>query len=584
MANRFIIEIRTKGFKGAVEDLDQLKKKTDQYSKSGKQMRLSTTGLRTSLGKLRNNLLLVTFAFGGLTVAVNRAVEAYRKQIEAETKLRASLRNVSSASEDGADKLIQLAAALQQTTTFADEHIIAGQAMLATFQLNEDAIAGLTERMLDMAVAQGTGGDGLTTIALQLGKAFTGQVGALSRSGVLIDRAALSSARASGATKEFAFLVGELDKNFKGLAQELGTTTIGQLDQLRNEISDMNEEMGRIALPVELMLEKIKKIFFQGISFQIMFWQEWSRISEGGIGDLLKIPEALEATTKRLHEMEKEASKPGFGAGKIPENLQKTIDLLREQAQWAKISGIELGKGVTSTTILTQKQIEGLARANELRRQQMVVDADINAQRKIHAEIDNLSKQEEFKDLEVTLAQRTKLLGLEIKSQQIKDAIRQAELKAGADLLNNLGRLAGTQKGFAMAAARLAQASAIIDTFAGANKAFAQGGVLGFFTGASIVAAGLANVKEIQNQIAEMGSAKHGADFVTSGPQMMMVGEGSGPEHVQVTPLVDRNIDGPQGGGVTINISGGVVQDDYVRNTLIPAINKATGTGAKLNA
>ena len=81
-----------------------------------------------------------------------------------------------------------------------------------------------------------------------------------------------------------------------------------------------------------------------------------------------------------------------------------------------------------------------------------------------------------------------------------------------------------------------------------------------------------------------MQGAKHGADFITSGPQMMMVGEGSGPEHVQITPLVDSNINGPQGGGaVTINISGGVVQEDYVRNELIPAINRATGTGAKLN-
>jgi len=35
---------------------------------------------------------------------------------------------------------------------------------------------------------------------------------------------------------------------------------------------------------------------------------------------------------------------------------------------------------------------------------------------------------------------------------------------------------------------------------------------------------------------------------------------------------------------MTINISGGVVDDDYVRNTLIPALNKATGMGARINA
>ena len=94
----------------------------------------------------------------------------------------------------------------------------------------------------------------------------------------------------------------------------------------------------------------------------------------------------------------------------------------------------------------------------------------------------------------------------------------------------------------------------------------------------------MANVSLIEKQLAEMQGAKHGADFVTSGPQMMMVGEGSGPEHVQVTPLVDRNINGPQGGGITINIMGGVVHDDYIRNELIPALNKAVSLGAEINA
>ncbi len=189
--------------------------------------------MRRELGKLRNNLLLVSFAFGAVATAVNRTVAAYRKQLEAETRLRASLRNVASASADGADKLMQLASALQQTTTFGDEQIISGQAMLATFQLNEDAIAALTPRMLDMAAAMGTGGDGLTTIALQLGKAFTGQIGALSRSGVLIDKLGLSIAKSQGPASEFAFLIEQLDKNFEGLAEELGQTTIGRIDQLK---------------------------------------------------------------------------------------------------------------------------------------------------------------------------------------------------------------------------------------------------------------------------------------------------------------------------------------------------------------
>ena len=55
-------------------------------------------------------------------------------------------------------------------------------------------------------------------------------------------------------------------------------------------------------------------------------------------------------------------------------------------------------------------------------------------------------------------------------------------------------------------------------------------------------------------------------------------------ESVQVTPLTPgMNQNGPQP-SISVNISGGVVQEDYIRNELIPALNKATGTGTRLNA
>ena len=67
---------------------------------------------------------------------------------------------------------------------------------------------------------------------------------------------------------------------------------------------------------------------------------------------------------------------------------------------------------------------------------------------------------------------------------------KEAELEAFSSLAGALGDLAGENKALAIA-------QATIDTFAGANKAFAQGGVAGFVTGAAIIAGGLANVKKI---------------------------------------------------------------------------------------
>jgi hypothetical protein len=125
-------------------------------------------------------------------------------------------------------------------------------------------------------------------------------------------------------------------------------------------------------------------------------------------------------------------------------------------------------------------------------------------------------------------------------------------------------------------AKRAAQVQAIVDTYAAANAAYkAMAGIpvigpgLGAFAAATAIAAGIANVRMIESQ-----SFAQGGDFVTSGPQMIAVGDNpGGRERVQVTPLSSPNIDGPQG-GITINISAPLV-DETVIDSIIPAIEKA---------
>jgi len=579
MANRFIIEVRTKGFTSAHKDLDSLNTQSRAFVKNSNRSRSATAKLRSSFSALRNNLLLLTFAFGGLVIAVNKAVEAYRKQIEAETRLRASLRNVATASKDGADKLINLAAALQKVTTFGDEQIIAGMAMLATFQLNEDAIAALTPRMLDMAAAMGTGGDGLTTIALQLGKAFTGQVGALSRSGVLIDQMALKTARAAGATEEFAFLVGELDKNFKGLARELAATTVGQIDQLENEISDLNETLGKTSLPASLATTKLKKFFVEGISVTVMAIQHFTKNLDMNRDLLAQWTVSLGIAGAELAALGKTNEDADLGVDpQVVRDLQKEIDLIREKTKLQKLLNEVVTVGLISQMVTADKndeaEIARIAKQDEFTRKRVAIFEEVLAQQSI---IDATRAA----GLEATIGQEAKLVELKIKQIQLEELLKNAKMKAVSSLLGATGSLFAQNKALATASARLSQAEAIINAYAAYNLALKSvPPPFGAIAGAAALIQGLANVSVIENQLKTMQSAKHGADFVTSGPQMMMVGEGSGPEHVQVTPLVDSNIDGPQGGGVTINISGGIVQDDYVRNTLVPALNKANSMGS----
>ena len=112
-----------------------------------------------------------------------------------------------------------------------------------------------------------------------------------------------------------------------------------------------------------------------------------------------------------------------------------------------------------------------------------------------------------------------------------------AQLEAFSGLAGALGALAGESK-------ELAVASAIIDTYVGANKAYAQGGALGFISAAAVIVAGLANVKKIMEQdVGGGGGGSAGAAPQTPAPQMMQgaftLGGGVEPEPARAYVVSD---------------------------------------------
>jgi len=97
---------------------------------------------------------------------------------------------------------------------------------------------------------------------------------------------------------------------------------------------------------------------------------------------------------------------------------------------------------------------------------------------------------------------------------QVVQANMNAQLEAFSGLAGALSSLAGDNKA-------LAVASAVIDTYVGANKAFAQGGTLGFITGAAVIAAGLNNVNTILATDVPGGGGGGSAAPQAPAPQMM---------------------------------------------------------------
>ena len=71
--------------------------------------------------------------------------------------------------------------------------------------------------------------------------------------------------------------------------------------------------------------------------------------------------------------------------------------------------------------------------------------------------------------------------------------------------------------------------------------------------------------------------AEFGMNEMISQPTLIMAGE-SGPERISITPI-SRPSSGQGGGGMTINFLGPVTDREFVRDTIIPEINRVQSLG-----
>lgn len=188
--------------------------------------------LSNSFATIRSTLLLASFGVGLVSSSFIRLAKLAGEQKRVEDQLATALGRTSQA-------LLDQASALQQTTGFGDESIIAAQAQLAAFTDNEEAIKRLTVSTLDFATAQGMT---LNEAAKLLGKSIGSSTNALSRYGVTIQGAVGSTERLDSAVAGIAELFGDQ-----------ATTRLlsfnGQLELAAGNIGDVGEDLGAELVP-----------------------------------------------------------------------------------------------------------------------------------------------------------------------------------------------------------------------------------------------------------------------------------------------------------------------------------------------
>lgn len=203
-----------------------------------------------------------TAATAAITFGIKKSVEAYQQQEKAEARLEQIARQVTGATDEQIEGYKRLASELQKIGVVGDEVIISGQSQLASFTKNADVVSVLTGNLADLAVAQygnNISQDQAIQTANLLGKALSGQLGALTRTGILVSEDYKQAFEAANSEMERAEIISKIvADNYGGLNEAMRKTSEGGMQALKNDFGDMLEVIGKNFIP--MMNDVVQKI------------------------------------------------------------------------------------------------------------------------------------------------------------------------------------------------------------------------------------------------------------------------------------------------------------------------------------
>ena len=202
-------------------------------------LRLSTSGLRRSVGALRNNLLLVSFAFGAVATSMTKLISASTRFESIRTRLVGLTGSVENAQE-AFQNFNEVAA----TTPFSLEDVVNAGAQLKAFGADANA---LIKPITDLAAFMGTTA---VEAANSFGRAFAGGAGAAD---ILRERGILNIIKSSQGIEDLSKItLPEFRQALISALQDPVVGIQGSTDRLsktfEGSVSNMRDSLTRLSV------------------------------------------------------------------------------------------------------------------------------------------------------------------------------------------------------------------------------------------------------------------------------------------------------------------------------------------------
>ncbi len=419
----------------------QLAASIEKTTKAKNRMRISTAGLQRHIGALRNKLLLVTFAFGGMAAGIRSSVQTAMQFEAVQVRLNSMFGSVRRG-EQAFRTFNQVAA----TTPFTLTDVVEAGAALKAFGTNAEEMIKPTA---DLAAFMGTTA---TEAASALGRAFAGGAGAAD---ILRERGILQLIRDTKGIEDLSKMTLPdfrkaleetlLDPSvgIAGATDRLSKTLTGMVSNMADAFTRMKAAIGEfinmrgivetLTGAFEKLGERIRQANETPFETSIRHLQEMgvettnleltqakllkTRLEENGAtGNLVKAEGDLEA----LMEMRKESAK------KLANERAKLIEAgMSEETILKRLEGIETARAVNDRMSRKQKEalndeeaelLEKLKRSKDL--QEELAQRNLRVKELMEA----LGLETEY------AAQLAKILGLEEQvSEKKKEQTSEAE-------------------------------------------------------------------------------------------------------------------------------------------------------------
>lgn len=234
------IEIEKIG-RGLEDVRREIKDLGDQVKSEGGRIRAETSQIKSGFQGIKKAILaigpalLAVFSARALLRAAENWVELSNRQEKAVAGLHQSMVSMGRYTPEFERKILDLASAYQDLTTFGDEAIIKGSKFLMTYKdIGNEVMPRAMRAMTDIAALMG--GD-MTSAANMVGKASMGMVGELRRAGITVDAAAAKG-------KGFVGILEQIEQQVSGQAMALRRTGYGGLEAFKNLVGDFKERLG----------------------------------------------------------------------------------------------------------------------------------------------------------------------------------------------------------------------------------------------------------------------------------------------------------------------------------------------------